>query len=1086
MVNKLFKSMFAFAMVAALAVGFVACETDEPEVSTPTVELSTKSLTFSNAEGTKSVEVTANAGWVVDAGDADWITVTPQSGNGNGVISVSVPMNDTGVLRQATIKVSSVHPEWGPGWDTKRITVSQSADQNTAVEVEDLYYDNFDGEEATKTYGSEGTSYPFIDEFPQFANATGEAAANVTYSGSGASVRATTPSNGSYSEYAGSGVNNIFFGRSAFFQINGIALESNQNNLTLSFGGVKYAQDGDSKFSTDEFKVYVSKNGKAWVELEYTYAGTTDGKWNVATADFTLTEVPSALYVKFTASVASVYRIDDAKLATGNGGQQITLPTEAVLPDMEEVTVAEFLEAAEDATLYKLTGEITRVANEVYGNFDITDATGTVYVYGLLTPDGVDKTQWAAAGLKKGDTITIYGPRSSYNGSPQMTNATYISHVPGEGGGEEPTPEPAEGPYASDAPFVCSADDTTNAAYTLKGTTIDGSAVTGVKLGKGKQAGRFTSAAIGVSGDKYLNFYAAAWNGSSNISLYYRIDGGATQSQPLAANTTVAGTIPFTSLKFADSDHYSVKLTGLTENSTIEFSSDPNFELTAYDSNAPRLVVCGVKLTDEPIVVEPTPEPTPGEKATIAEVLALGQDASISAVIEGYVISNMDLNNLTSKKGMYVQDETGGLQLRFNADHSFAYGSKVEIDLTGCTLGEYSGAVQVSGVANDKVTVLSTGNTIAAKTVSMADFLANKYEGQYIALDGVQVVAADLAKTWSTSDNHTSINMEDANGNNFIVFSSKYATYGAETVAQGSGTIKGISSINNGNMQIIFAQASDYAGLTGERFTASENPTPDPEPEPEPEPTPGDVKKVTIAEFLAAAEDDTVYELTGVITSVANTNYGNFYLKDDTAEVYIYGLCSPSGAEKYWAESGLKVGDTVTLRTVRTSHNGTPQGKNAIYVSHIAGEAPEIDPDGKFASQSIFTSTVDENKKVYLQSATINGENCEVIKFGTSSVIGTLTSAPVNVTGDKTLSLYGVAWNGKSGKIAISVDGNEVTTIELTSNAGAANNAPYTITLDETTDFYSVNLTGLTATSTITISTVSGATRVILAGVSLE
>ena len=202
--------------------------------------------------------------------------------------------------------------------------------------------------------------------------------------------------------------------------------------------------------------------------------------------------------------------------------------------------------------------------------------------------------------------------------------------------------------------------------------------------------------------------------------------------------------------------------------------------------------------------------------------------------------------------------------------------------------------------------------------------------------------------------------------------------------------------------------------------------------------------------------------------------------------MYIYGLCSPSGAEKYWAESGLKVGDTVTLRTVRTSHNGTPQGKNAIYVSHIAGEAPEIDPDGKFASQSIFTSTVDENKKVYLQSATINGENCEVIKFGTSSVIGTLTSAPVNVTGDKTLSLYGVAWNGKSGKIAISVDGNEVTTIELTSNAGAANNAPYTITLDETTDFYSVNLTGLTATSTITISTVSGATRVILAGVSLE
>ena len=102
------------------------------------------------------------------------------------------------------------------------------------------------------------------------------------------------------------------------------------------------------------------------------------------------------------------------------------------------------------------------------------------------------------------------------------------------------------------------------------------------------------------------------------------------------------------------------------------------------------------------------------------------------------------------------------------------------------------------------------------------------------------------------------------------------------------------------------------------------------------------VVKVTIAEFLAAAEDSTVYELTGTITSVDNTTYGNFYIKDATGEVYIYGLCSPDGAQKYWAESGVKVGDIITIQTIRTSHNGKAQGKNAIYVSHVEGEAPEI------------------------------------------------------------------------------------------------------------------------------------------------
>ena len=91
-------------------------------------------------------------------------------------------------------------------------------------------------------------------------------------------------------------------------------------------------------------------------------------------------------------------------------------------------------------------------------------------------------------------------------------------------------------------------------------------------------------------------------------------------------------------------------------------------------------------------------------------------------------------------------------------------------------------------------------------------------------------------------------------------------------------------------------------------------------------------KAATVAEFLAAAEDATIYELTGVITSVSNTTYGNFYLKDATGEVLIYGLCSPEGEQKYWEASGAKVGDTITVQTVRTSYNGAAQGKNAIFV----------------------------------------------------------------------------------------------------------------------------------------------------------
>ena len=101
---------------------------------------------------------------------------------------------------------------------------------------------------------------------------------------------------------------------------------------------------------------------------------------------------------------------------------------------------------------------------------------------------------------------------------------------------------------------------------------------------------------------------------------------------------------------------------------------------------------------------------------------------------------------------------------------------------------------------------------------------------------------------------------------------------------------------------------------------------------------------LTVAEFLALTDvvpsDATAeeiaaaprYTLTGTITSCTNTSYGNFYLNDGTGEVLIYGLVGPNGETKYWANSGAKVGDDITVKTIRTVYNNAPQGKNATFV----------------------------------------------------------------------------------------------------------------------------------------------------------
>ena len=974
--KNIFRSLLYSAMV--LVAGFAASCTENEEGTggyqgIPTIKVTPASLNVALAGGTtEQVVVETPAEWTLDI-DTEGVVASAFSGNGDAVITFEVPAAEA----MRTIKATFTATGYVSGYPiTKKasVSISQSDSDIPSVDGEFVYYEN-GGEAVSKVDGY----WPYVDKYTGWNPQGGEGfdQSGVTYTGKNASVRNSgdhwAPKGATYA--TGAPYAYLQAKDGVEFIIHNIKIKSGVKNYTFTFTAHnQYANEIASPYtpapvsplkSGENLTVEVSVDGTNFGAI--TYSTMADGNWEYAIAPFTLPADADKLFVRFSnykadtttplPSTAYQYqaalRFDDFRLVEGGNGPVVDfnnaigggstgggdVPTEGV-----KATVAEFLAAAEDSTTYyDLTGVITNVANTTYGNFDLTDETGTVYIYGLCSPTGEQK-YWAASGAKKGDTITVRTLRTSYNNTPQGKDAIFISLVPGEGG-DEPTPEPAEGAYASDVPFVCAADDSDNCCYGHKDTNIGGSAVTGFKLGTGSKTGYFKSGAVGVDGDKYLNFYAVAWKGKS-ATLYMRVNGGETTSFKLNAHVGATGNPPYLSLTAESSDHYSVKLDGLTTSSTIEFSTDASFSAVANDTSG-RAIVFGMKLTDEPLGTdnpggttpepepEPEPEPTPGETKTIAQILAAGSGASLSGTIEGIVISNMDLNNLTSKKGLYVQDETGALQFYLAANHELTFGTKVRIDLTGTTLGDYSGAVQISGLALDKITTVSTGNTVEPKVVSIADFLANKYEGQYVAIEGVQVAAADLTKTWVMGGAHTSINVEDANGNKFVVFSSKYATYGAETVAQGSGTIKGIASINKGAMQIIFAQATDYASLTGARFDGTVTPEPDPTPS---------VKTATVAEFLAAAEDTTVYELTGVISNVTNTTYGNFDLTDQTGTVLIYGLCSPTGEQKYWAESGAKEGDTITVQTVRSSYNGTPQGKNAIFVKLVAGEGGTTDP----------------------------------------------------------------------------------------------------------------------------------------------
>ena len=92
---------------------------------------------------------------------------------------------------------------------------------------------------------------------------------------------------------------------------------------------------------------------------------------------------------------------------------------------------------------YYVTGIITSVYNEQYGNMYIEDENGNrLTIYGTYSADG--ELRYDAMEVKpvKGDTVTIYGRVGQYSGTAQIKNGWIVDHVPGEGDDEEEVPDP--------------------------------------------------------------------------------------------------------------------------------------------------------------------------------------------------------------------------------------------------------------------------------------------------------------------------------------------------------------------------------------------------------------------------------------------------------------------------------------------------------------------------------------------------------------------------------------------------------------------------------------------------------------------
>lgn len=746
------------------AVSFTACVDDNEDVGMPFLELDIEELPLTVEGGGATFTVSTNRPWTATVAEgSEWISISPMQGEGTTEVELSVPATTYGRVGEVQFHLANTYAVY----ETKTLQVKQGE----VEEVEVIY---------SETVGTQSVSspYPYVDEYTSWQT-DGTGAATVTYSGKSASVRASGLAN------AGSGPNVIFFGTlPAYFQVNTITLQPTHQRLALSFlGSFSYKPEGsseyDNTFNFDNFTVEISGDGKKWSKLECTKdnGDAEHPYWIAAESKFILKEVPEQLSIRFTASFASAFRLDDIRLETFNGT--------ATEIDLEQ-------------------------------GVENGGSTGG----DTPTPTPTDKIFYESFGTPQKDASTGYWPYANESTTNIMSGTGVVAGTTTYKG------------YGVTARTV--------GTYTAPNPPTSGEGHIWFPAGKTADKNFFEVQKLALGGEKNLDFIFYL---HGNTEPYTEGD----VVLQLSADGQKWTTVAFTTGTIAEAAESTWKVATASvtlKESPAEFYVKFSSETTGGCRLDDPTIAKGNGGTEIDLAAgtggeTPTP-PTPTGVLSVKELvqLMIAGTAYTDKTVEGYVAAYGGSGTENVSQGTVILTDNDGAEYSGLAVYKYdlsslglKLGDKIQIKLTNAATGDYNGLRQLTGVANDDVTVLSSGTTINYKTLTGAQLNADyaKYMSVPVQVEKATPDAGSVGKTFASS-----LTFND--GTAFTVYNrSKWATGAEVTVVNTTATIRGVVSVYNATPQLVPVTKDDIAAF-GEGGTT---PDPDPTPTPDPDPTPG-------------------------------------------------------------------------------------------------------------------------------------------------------------------------------------------------------------------------------------------------------
>lgn len=434
------------------------------------------------------------------------------------------------------------------------------------------------------------------------------------------------------------------------------------------------------------------------------------------------------------------------------------------------------------------------------------------------------------------------------------------------------------------------------------------------------------------------------------------------------------------------------------------------------------------------------------EPMSTGEVIDANADRFFEAVVQTDVESgNYAANNLqvavegaTSEKngvtlyGSQVDPKTLGLKM----------GDKVKVTLMkgAAKVQNYSGLYEVTGSRNEtwcKVEKIGTANV--TPIVITADKLA-AYQAMTVT---IQNVSSDGSGTWCTTGQNATHTFT-ANGTNITVYCQGSSVFAGQTYTKATGDLTGVVTMYRSAAQIAPRNLDDVKA-----FSSSEPAITGVDPDKVSFTAEGGTKDITVTVANAEGKTLSTSGLSGILSATVSGTVVT-------------------------VKAGANTTADAVSQTLKITLDGTSSSVEVPVT--VAAQGTGSDTKGTFTSMDAFlfgNGTNDAN--MYEGGAFINGSSDEIsgIKFGTSSKAGVFTSGAIGVSGDKKFSFYAGAYSG-GATLYIKVNGggavNGASSVAVPAKTGIAGNPPFTVNFEDS-DYYTLQLTGLTATSTITIST---------------